>query len=512
MDEGVTIFGIDPETVLQALQKHCPDRQIEIVNEYKSSSKSEICILRNSESAKDNEIERIGKLLAARETQMKEMEVNTKIAVQSIQTFHQQQQALYEEFKTLREKYDEQKDTLHTTLWTHCIAKNPDLRYIPKEEGPNFTDTEHQVGDYSVGEALGEGQFATVYSCSLKQKPDKEYAIKVLKKERISNFKSLRRVSNEIETLKKLNSDYMIKIIDCIHTSKHLYIVTEMGGQDMFEFFEEHPDGVPESWAQDIICGILKAVNHCHKNFICHRDLKPENILLQFDAENRKCIDIKLCDFGLSTKFDAGMRLTDFCGSPGFFAPEMISAGVYDGEKVDVWSVGCVLLELLLGHETFCDVWMSAYELEVMRDKASFMEHVYGSVNHLPNVLMFSPELCDFVLSVLTVDSNLRPTSAEACQHKWVKSAIVEHDNGSEEHHDHHTPMTYADRSSSTASQRERQRISAREREVQPRIQETPSVVTARKIMEKGNRLARLASCQYEETQSEGDFDGDSDI
>ena len=46
-------------------------------------------------------------------------------------------------------------------------------------------------------------------------------------------------------------------------------------------------------------------------------DLKPENILLEFDTKNAKCIDLKLCDFGLSTKFKPKVLLTDFCGSPG---------------------------------------------------------------------------------------------------------------------------------------------------------------------------------------------------
>lgn len=497
MAEGVTILGIDIDTVLEALKIHCPKLNISVVNEYKApSNPDDVYILDNKYSAKDAEISRVGKLLSARDTQMKEMEVNTKIAVQSIQTFHQQQQALYGEFKTLREKYDDQKMTLMTTLWTHCTALNPELQYIPKEVGPNFIDTDTQVGDYSVGEALGEGQFATVYTCKSKYAPDKQLAIKVLKKERIANFNSLRRVSNEVETLKKLNSDFMIKIVDCIHTAKHLYIITELGGQDMFEFFDEHPDGVPESWAKEIVCGILEAIYHCHSKFICHRDLKPENILLHFDIHQQKCKDIKLCDFGLSTKFTTGMKLTDFCGSPGFFAPEMITVGSYDGEKVDVWSIGCVLLELVLGHERFCDVWMSSYELEVMRDKERFFHDLSASVDYLPKVLDFSPELCDFIISVLTVDSDKRLTSAQACQHPWVKSKFTNQLEGhADEQGTHRLPMNHNDRSASS-----RERIAAREREETKRQSMTPSVVTARKIMAKGDRLARLASNNYAET------------
>jgi len=99
----------------------------------------------------------------------------------------------------------------------------------------------------------------------------------------------------------------------------------------------------------------------------------------------------KLCDFGLCSPFTPGKPLTDFCGSPGFCAPEMITAGSYDGPAADIWSLGCVcvcvggcecgiflpslssttdnkhgpyqntqthrciLLELSIGHDLFCD-------------------------------------------------------------------------------------------------------------------------------------------------------------
>lgn len=83
---------------------------------------------------------------------------------------------------------------------------------------------------------------------------------------------------------------------------------------------------------------------------ICHRDLKPENILLNTptqhqasskgDDEEGSMFDVKVCDFGLSATFVKGKKLSDFCGSPGFFAPEMITCQSYDGPLVDVWSIG----------------------------------------------------------------------------------------------------------------------------------------------------------------------------
>ena len=82
------------------------------------------------------------------------------------------------------------------------------------------------------------------------------------------------------------------------------------------------------------------------------------------------------------------MPLSDFCGSPGFFAPEMITAGYYSGDKVDVWSTGCILLELILGHERFCNAWMAAYDYEVLQDKEKFTEAISAAVEKLPSSLV----------------------------------------------------------------------------------------------------------------------------
>lgn len=105
-------------------------------------------------------------------------------------------------------------------------------------------------------------------------------------------------------------------------------------------------------------------------------------------------------DFGLCTKgiTSESRTLRDFCGSPGFFAPEMLLDESYDGFKADVWSIGCILLEvrrvnirakpvnvltptpscfqLVLGNNTFSSDWMVMYELSVLKDHNRFAECV----------------------------------------------------------------------------------------------------------------------------------------
>ena len=62
-----------------------------------------------------------------------------------------------------------------------------------------------------------------------------------------------------------------MSVKDVVQTMDNLYIITEKGGRDLFESFDDNPDGVPESWAKEVIVCVLKAVLYCHEQGICHR-------------------------------------------------------------------------------------------------------------------------------------------------------------------------------------------------------------------------------------------------
>jgi Protein kinase domain len=210
-------------------------------------------------------------ILALRNKKISELEKTTERALNSVQTFQRQHQVLYDRFVSLRVMFDEQKLSLLNTLWIHCGAYHPELSEIPKIENMAiFTESEDRVGEYTVGETLGQGQFATVRSCC-KDGTSYELAVKIIKKDRFTTFTALKRISNEIEILRKLKSEFIVSVNDVVQTMDNLYIVTEKGGRDLFEYFYGSPDGVPESWAKEIITCVLKAVLYCHDRDICHR-------------------------------------------------------------------------------------------------------------------------------------------------------------------------------------------------------------------------------------------------
>eukprot|EP01031_Cornospumella_fuschlensis_P033377 gene33377-40381_t len=429
MKEIVIRGDLSAEDVAEALKKSFPDKH------FKLNPSTPRPDHHHENGHVDHEVEIFsstgGKSYLHKKLEETEQELHTaeeaaQKAVATIQTLHKQQKDLFDEFVLLRQRYDEQKAATVTILWNQCAKYHPDLRQIPlMQDSHTFTETEERIGNLVVGEFLGEGQFATVKNCVYEGK-DHEYALKIIKKDRITSFTSLMRVSNEIDNLKMLKSPYIVSVEQVIHTQEMLYIVTEKGGKDLFDFFDEHPHGVKETWAREIIVCIMKGVMYCHEQGICHRDLKPENILVTFNTEEERCVDLKLCDFGLSAKFKPKQLLTDFCGSPGFFAPEMIIHGSYFGDKADVWSVGCIILELVLGHERFCDTWMTAYDYEVLQDKGLFTRTIENAVDELHGHLDFSAELNDFIPRFLELRSSKRPLIRALAGHSWLGDSLMD--------------------------------------------------------------------------------------
>ena len=90
-------------------------------------------------------------------------------------------------------------------------------------------------------------------------------------------------------------------------------------------------------------------------------DLKIENILISHSG------NIKIIDFGLSNLYNPSDRLSTFCGSLYFAAPELLNAKVYTGTEVDVWSFGVVLYVLVCGKVPFDDQSMPALHAKIKR-------------------------------------------------------------------------------------------------------------------------------------------------
>ena len=412
---------LSAETLLSLLRENYVENVVCIGDEPRDVNEKRIIIVEGLRSRED-EIDELNEKIREQAKDISAMEASMSKAFTFIQAAQTQQKESSQELSTLKKRVEAVKQQLTNVLWTHCAPHHPEMRHIPPmEDSEAFLDTNTQIGGiYNVGSFLGEGQYASVLEAT-RIKDKQVFALKIVNKIRIASFPAMRRMSTEIETLKKLRSKFIVSLQEVIHTSTKLYIVMERGGPDLFEFFGRYSKGVADEWALQIVYSLISAIRHCHNHGYCHRDLKPENVLMNFDSKNGRCIDMKLCDFGLAAKFKEKVTLADFCGSPGFFDPEMVIEGVHFGDKADIWSLGCIILELVLGHQKFCDHWMKAYEHELIRDKAAFTTKMIQTVSNLKNVLNFSNHFADFVLKILVVQSSRRLTIPTMLKHPWMR-------------------------------------------------------------------------------------------
>ena len=91
----------------------------------------------------------------------------------------------------------------------------------------------------------------------------------------------------------------------------------------------------------------MQGIAYCHSKNIVHRDIKLENVII-----NQDCC-IKIIDFGFSIAIPKDKRLSIYCGTPSYMAPEMIKKSHYYGDAVDVWALGILLYTLLHGRFPF---------------------------------------------------------------------------------------------------------------------------------------------------------------
>lgn len=153
-----------------------------------------------------------------------------------------------------------------------------------------------------------------------------------------------KRTYRELKLLKHLRHENLITLDDIfLSPLEDIYFVTELQGTDLHRLLSSRP--LEKQFIQYFTYQILRGLKYVHSAGVIHRDLKPSNILI-----NENC-DLKICDFGLARIQDP--QMTGYVSTRYYRAPEiMLTWQKYDTE-VDLWSVGCVLAEMIEGKPLF---------------------------------------------------------------------------------------------------------------------------------------------------------------
>jgi len=215
-------------------------------------------------------------------------------------------------------------------------------------------------GKYEIIELIGEGGVGFVVAANHVELGDK-VALKFLRPEMLENTEIVGRFAREATAAVKIKSEHVARVFDVgqLHDGSPFIVMEFLDGRDLYNVII-HDGPQPIRCAVDYVLQACEALADAHLCGIVHRDIKPENLFL---IQRSHGIDlIKVLDFGISKVALTGsaietqgplIRTMLPMGSPVYMSPEQIRASKNVDSRTDIWSMGCVLHELLTGIAAF---------------------------------------------------------------------------------------------------------------------------------------------------------------
>ncbi|KAM9780988.1 serine/threonine-protein kinase 36-like isoform 2-T2 [Syngnathus typhle] len=259
------------------------------------------------------------------------------------------------------------------------------------------------MNSYHVLELVGEGSFGRVHK-GMKKFTGQVVALKFMPKMGRSS-KELQSLKKEIEIMSNLQHPNIVKFYDSFETETEVVVVTEYAEGQLFQIIED--DGsLPENQVCEIACQLVSALYYLHSRRILHRDMKPQNIL--FDKNGV----VKLCDFGFARAMSVStMVLTSIKGTPLYMSPELVAEKPYD-HTADLWSLGCILYELLTGVPPFYTNSIFHLVQLIVKDPIKW-----------PDTM--SSTCMSFLKGLLTKDPQKRLSWPELLHHPFVADGVL---------------------------------------------------------------------------------------
>lgn len=198
--------------------------------------------------------------------------------------------------------------------------------------------------DFEIGRPLGRGKFGDVY-LARERKTKFIVAIKAIKKSQLLKAGVEHQLRREVEIQSHLRQRNILRMYGYFWDEKRIYIILEFApGGELYKVLTSKGKFSEHTTAKYIL-DLSKALAYCHAKHVIHRDIKPENLLIGQRG------DIKIADFGWSVHAPSSRRQT-LCGTLDYLPPEMVEGREHD-ETADVWSLGVLAYEFLVGSPPF---------------------------------------------------------------------------------------------------------------------------------------------------------------
>lgn len=262
------------------------------------------------------------------------------------------------------------------------------------------TKKQWSLDNFDIGRPLGKGKFGNVYLA--REKSTKFIlALKVLFKSQLEKSGVEHQLRREIEIQSHLRHPNILRLYGYFHDRTRVYLILEYAPRGELYKQLQKMGKFDEERSASYVADMADALIYCHSKKVIHRDIKPENLLLGLKGE------LKIADFGWSVHAPSSRRAT-LCGTLDYLPPEMIEGRMHD-EKVDLWSLGVLCYEFLVGRPPFESETHSETYRRISKVDLRFPSHLSDSVK-------------DLISSLLKHSPHSRLPLTRVLQHPWVKA------------------------------------------------------------------------------------------
>uniref|UniRef100_A0A7N1A4E1 non-specific serine/threonine protein kinase n=1 Tax=Kalanchoe fedtschenkoi TaxID=63787 RepID=A0A7N1A4E1_KALFE len=287
-----------------------------------------------------------------------------------------------------------------------------------------------QTLSYIAERIIGSGSFGVVYQARSVETNEIVAIKKVLQDKRFKN--------RELSLMRLLDHPNVCQLQTCFFSTEknelYLNLVLQYVPETIYSvsrLYSKRNQLMPLLCIQLYIYQLCRALNYIHNVVeVCHRDIKPQNILV-----NPLTQEVKLCDFGSAKILTPGEPNISYICSRYYRAPELMFGATKYTSAIDMWSAGCVMAEILLGHPIFpgesgvdqlveiIKVLGTPTREEVKCMNPDYKEFKFPLIKAHPWHKIFSkrypPEAIDLVSRLLQYSPQLRFTPLEACAHPF---------------------------------------------------------------------------------------------